>query len=170
MSADLAPALALAEKYGIALDLVDGDRLHWRSRGPTPDVALAALKATKGELIDLLVCYRLSSDGGLAGDDLLAALQAGGFAVRRYGFNAALDDALGGALDRVPPMSLLHTSPTSRPNTASRSGRFGRQTTSKDMPTPLVRNRLRSAAERMRRTRSHLRPCRPEICSATCAA
>ena len=164
MSTDLAPALA--EKYGIALDLVDGDRLHWRSRGPTPDVALAALKATKGELIDLLVCYRLSSDGGLAGDDLLAALQAGGFAVRRYGFNAALDDAL----DRVPPMSLLHTSPTSRPNTASRSGRFGRQTTSKDMPTPLVRNRLRSAAERMRRTRSHLRPCRPEICSATCAA
>ena len=105
---DLARAIALLEKYGIALDLVGDDRLHWRSRGPTPDVALAALKATKGELIDLLVCYRLSSDGDLAGDDLLAALQAGGFAVRRYGVNAALDDALGGALQRVPEASLLY--------------------------------------------------------------
>ena len=108
MSADLAPALALADKYGIALDLVDGERLHWRSRGPTPDAALAALKATKGELIDLLVSYRLSSDGGLAGDDLLAALQVAGFAVRRYGVNAALDDALGGALHRVPAAPLLY--------------------------------------------------------------
>jgi hypothetical protein len=107
MSADLARAIALAEKYGIALDLVGGDRLHWQSRGPTPDAALAALKATKGELIDLLVSYRLSSDGGLAGDDLLAALQVAGFAVRRYGVNAALD-ALGGALDRVPATSLLY--------------------------------------------------------------
>jgi hypothetical protein len=105
---DLARAIALLEKYGIALDLVGDDRLHWRSRGPTPDVALAALKATKGELVDLLVCYRLSSDGDLAGDDLLAALQAGGFAVRRYGVNAALDDALGGALQRVPEASLLY--------------------------------------------------------------
>ena len=33
--ADLAPALALAEKYGIALELIDGERLHWRWRGPT---------------------------------------------------------------------------------------------------------------------------------------
>ena len=108
MSADLAPALALAEKYGIALDLVDGDRLHWRSRGPTPDAALEALKAAKGELINLLVRYRLDSAGGLAGDDVLATLQVRGFAVRRYGVNATLDDALRGALARVPPTSLLY--------------------------------------------------------------
>ena len=108
MSADLAPALALAEKYGIALDLVDGDRLHWRSRGPTPDAALEALKAAKGELINLLVRYRLDSAGGLAGDDVLATLRVRGFAVRRYGANAALDDALRGALARVPPTSLLY--------------------------------------------------------------
>jgi hypothetical protein len=108
MSADLAPALALAEKYGIALDLVDGDRLHWRSPGPTPEAALEALKAAKGELIDLLVRYRLDSAGGLAGDDLLATLRVRGFAVRRYGVNAALDDALGGALQRAPTASLLY--------------------------------------------------------------
>jgi hypothetical protein len=59
-------------------------------------------------LIDLLVRYRLDSAGGLAGDDLLAALQVAGFAVRRYGFNAALDDALGGALHRVPEAYLLY--------------------------------------------------------------
>ena len=47
MSADLARALALAEKYGIALDLVAGDRLSWHSRGPTPGRALEALKAAK---------------------------------------------------------------------------------------------------------------------------
>ena len=170
MSADLAPALALAEKYGIALDLVDGDRLHWRSRGPTPDAALEALKAAKGELIDLLVRYHLDSAGGLAGDDLLAALQAGGFAVRRYGFNAALDDALGGALDRVPPMSLLHTSPTSRPNTASRSGRSGHRTASREISTRFdVRKRLRSVPGQMRRTRGNLPSCGPESCSATSA-
>jgi hypothetical protein len=58
MSADLAPALALAEKYGIALDLIDGNRLHSQSGGPTPD---AALKAAKGELIDLLVRFRLDA-------------------------------------------------------------------------------------------------------------
>lgn len=108
MSADLARALALAEEYGVAMDLVDGDRLHWRSRGPTPDAALAALKATKGELINLLVCYRLSSNGGLAGDDLLATLQVAGFVVRRYGVNAALDSALPSALDRVPARPLLY--------------------------------------------------------------
>jgi hypothetical protein len=108
MSGDLVPALALAERYGIALDLVDGDRLHWRSRGPTPDAALEALKAAKGELINLLARYRLDSAGGLAGDDVLAALQVRGVAVRRYGVNAALDDALCGALARVPPTSLLY--------------------------------------------------------------
>jgi hypothetical protein len=93
-------ARALAEKYGIVLDLVGGDRLHWQSHGPTPDGALASLKATKGELIDLLVRYRLDSEGGLVGDDLLA-LQAKGLAVRRYGANAALD-GISGAADRVP--------------------------------------------------------------------
>jgi hypothetical protein len=92
----------------LALDLVCDNRLHWRSRGPTPGRALDALKAAKGELIDLLVHYRLDSAGGLVGDDLLAALQVAGFAVRRYGVNAALDDALGGALDRVPSTSLLY--------------------------------------------------------------
>jgi hypothetical protein len=108
MSADLAPALALAEKYGIALDLIDGNRLHWQSGGPTPDAALAALKAAKGELIDLLVRFRLDAGSSLVGDDLLIELQVAGFAVRRYGVNAALDDALGGALHRVPAAPLLY--------------------------------------------------------------
>jgi hypothetical protein len=108
MSADLTPALVLAEQYGIALDLVDGDRLHWQSRGPTPGRALEALKAAKGELIDLLVRFRLGAGSSLAGDDLLIELQRAGFAVRRYGVNAALDDALGGALHRVPAAPLLY--------------------------------------------------------------
>jgi hypothetical protein len=108
MSADLTPPLALAEQYGIALDLVDGDRLHWQSRGPTPGRALEALKAAKGELIDLLVRFRLGAGSSLAGDDLLIELQRAGFAVRRYGVNAALDDALGGALHRVPAAPLLY--------------------------------------------------------------
>jgi hypothetical protein len=59
-------------------------------------------------LIDLLVRYRLDSTGGLAGDDLLATLRVRGFAVRRYGVNAALDDALGAALQRAPTISLLY--------------------------------------------------------------
>jgi hypothetical protein len=101
-------ALAFTERYGITIAVVASDRLGWQSRGPTPGRALEALKAAKGELIDLLVRYRLDSAGGLAGDDLLAALQGAGFAVRRYGFNAALDDALGGALDCVPATSLLY--------------------------------------------------------------
>jgi hypothetical protein len=101
-------ALAFAERYGITIAVVGGDRLSWRSQGPTPGRALEALKAAKGELIDLLVRYRLDSAGGLAGDDLLATLRVKGFAVRRYGANAALDDALGGALHRVPPASLLY--------------------------------------------------------------
>jgi hypothetical protein len=100
-------ALAFAERYGVMIAVVAGDHLWWQSRGPTPGRALKALKAAKGELIDLLVRYRFDSAGGLAGDDLLAALQVGGFAVRRYGVNAALD-ALGGAVDRVPGTSLLH--------------------------------------------------------------
>jgi hypothetical protein len=101
-------ALSFAERYGVTIAVVAGDRLSWQSQGPTPGRALEALKAAKGELIDLLVRYRLDSAGGLAGDDLLAALQVAGFAVRRYGANAALDDALGGALDRAPATSLLY--------------------------------------------------------------
>ena len=94
-------ALSFAERHGITIAVVAGDRLSWQSRGPTPGRALEALKAAKGELIDLLVRYRLDSAGGLAGDDLLAALQSAGFAVSRHGVNAGLD-ALSGALDRVP--------------------------------------------------------------------
>jgi hypothetical protein len=101
-------ALTFAERYGVTIAVVAGDRLSWQSRAPTPGRALEALKAAKGELIDLLVRYRLNSAGGLAGDDLLAALQVAGFVVRRYGVNAALDDALGGSLDRVPATSLLY--------------------------------------------------------------
>ncbi len=101
-------ALALAERHNIVIAVVRGDRLSWESRGPTPGRALRALKEAKAELVDLLVRYRLDSGGGLAGDDLLAALQVGGFAVRRYGVNAALDGALGGGLDRVPATSLLY--------------------------------------------------------------
>ena len=101
-------ALAFAERYGITIAVVASDRLSWQSRGPTPGRALEALKAAKGELIDLLVRYRLDSAGGLVGDDLLATLRVKGFAVRRYGVNAALDDALGGALQRAPTASLLY--------------------------------------------------------------
>ena len=101
-------ALAFAERYGVTIAVVRGDRLSWRSQGPTPGRVLRALKAAKGELIDLLLRFRLDSAGGLTGDDLLGALQAGGFAVRRYGVNAALDGALGGALDRVPATTLLY--------------------------------------------------------------
>jgi hypothetical protein len=82
--------------------------LSWQSQGPTPGRALEALKAAKGELIDLLVRFRLDAAGSLAGDDLLIELQGAGFAVRRYGANAALDDALGGALQRAPTASLLY--------------------------------------------------------------
>jgi hypothetical protein len=99
-------ALDFAERYGLTIAVAAGDRLWWQSRGPTPGRALEALKAAKGELIDLLVRYRLDADGCLAGDDLLAALQAAGFTVRRYELNAALD-ASGGALNRVPT-SLLY--------------------------------------------------------------
>jgi hypothetical protein len=101
-------ALDLAERYGVTIAVVAGNRLWWLSRGPTPGRALEALKAAKGELINLLARYRLDSAGGLAGDDVLAALQVRGVAVRRYGVNAALDDALCGALARVPPTSLLY--------------------------------------------------------------
>jgi hypothetical protein len=100
-------ALAFAERYGVTITVVASDRLRWQSQGPTPGRALEALKAAKGELIDLLGRYRLDSAGGLAGDHLLATLRVKGFAVRRYGVNAALDDALGGALARVPTTSLL---------------------------------------------------------------
>jgi hypothetical protein len=100
-------ALAFAERYRVVIAVVGGDRLSWQSQGPTPGRALEALKAAKGELIDLLVRYRLDSAGGLAGDDLLAALQVASFAVRRYGLNAALDDALGGALHRPRGLSSL---------------------------------------------------------------
>jgi hypothetical protein len=108
MTEPVAEALALAERHHITIALVGGDRLSWESRGPTPGRALKALRAAKAELIDLLIHYRLDSTGGLAGDDLLAALQVAGYAVHRYRVNAALDDALGGALDRVPATSLLY--------------------------------------------------------------
>ena len=75
-------ALTFAERYGITIAVVASDRLSWQSQGPTPGWALKALKAAKGELIDLLVRYRLDSAGGLAGDDLLAALRVKGFAAR----------------------------------------------------------------------------------------
>ena len=101
-------AVALAERHNIVIGVVGGDHLSWESRGPTPGRALRVLKAARCELIDLLVRYRLDSAGGLAGDDLLAALRALGFVVRRYGVNAALDDSIGGALDRVPATSLLY--------------------------------------------------------------
>jgi len=87
-------ALAFAERYGVTIAVVAGDRLSWQSQGPAPGRALEALKAAKGELINLLVNFRLDSAGGLVGDDLLAALRVRGFAIRRYGVNAALDDAL----------------------------------------------------------------------------
>ena len=104
---DLARTVALAEKYGIALDLVGDDRLHWRSRGPTPDAALAALKAAKPELVDLLTRYQLDSSGALAGDGLLADLRASGFAVRRYNRLAGINDDRGPVSPRVPAPPLL---------------------------------------------------------------
>ena len=101
-------ALAFAERYRVVIAVVGGDRLSWQSQGPTPGRALEALKVAKGELIDLLVRLRLDAAGSLAGDDLLIELQVAGFAVHRYGVNAALDDALGGALQRAPTASLLY--------------------------------------------------------------
>ena len=101
-------ALAFAERYSVTIAVVASDRLRWQSQGPTPGRAPEALKAAKGELIDLLVRYRLDTAGSLVGDDLLATLRVRGFAVRRYGVNAALDDALGGALQRAPTASLLY--------------------------------------------------------------
>jgi hypothetical protein len=99
-------ALDFAERYGVTIAVVAGDRLWWQSRGPTPGRALEALKAAKGDLIDLLVRFGLDSTGGLAGDDLLAALRVAGFVVRRYGAQAALDDDTGQG--RAPPMALLY--------------------------------------------------------------
>ena len=99
-------ALAFPERYCVTITVVASDCLGWQSRGPTPGRALEALKAAKGELIDLLVRYRLDTAGGLAGDDLLATLRVRGFAVRRYGVNAALDNTLGGALQRAPTIYL----------------------------------------------------------------
>jgi hypothetical protein len=55
-------ALTFAERYGVTIAVVADDRLSWQSRGPTPGRALEALKAAKGELIDLLVRYRLDSE------------------------------------------------------------------------------------------------------------
>jgi hypothetical protein len=101
-------ALAFAERYGVTIAVVAGDRLCWQSRGPTPGRALKALKAAKGELIDLLVRYRLDSARRSCRRRPARRASVGGFAVRRYGVNAALDDALGGALDRVPATSLLY--------------------------------------------------------------
>jgi hypothetical protein len=108
VSAAAHAALALTEKYGVTITAVGRDCLSWQSRGPTPVRALRALKAAKGELIDLLLRYSLDSSGALVGDNLLDELRISGFAVRRYGANAALDDALGGAFDRVPATSLLY--------------------------------------------------------------
>jgi hypothetical protein len=108
MTALASRALAFTERYGVTIAVVGGDRLSWQSKGPTPGSALEALKAAKGELIDLLVRFRLDAAGSLAGDDLLVVLQRAGFAVRRYGLNAALDDALGGALHRVPAAPVLY--------------------------------------------------------------
>ena len=151
-------ALAFAERYGVTIAVVGGDRLSWQSRGPTPGRALEALKAAKGELIDLLVRYRLDSAGGLAGDDLLAALQVAGFAVRRYGVNAALDDALGSALDRVPT-SLLYAF-------ADKQAEYSLALRALGAPDCLEGNaravREETAAiggRRTRRTKSDLPPC-----------
>jgi hypothetical protein len=108
MTALAVHALAFAERYGVTIAVVARNRLSWRSQGPTPGRALEALKAAKGELIDLLVRYHLDTASSLAGDHLLATLRVRGFAVRRYGVNAALDDALGVALQRAPTISLLY--------------------------------------------------------------
>ena len=144
MSADLARALALAEKYGIALDLVDGDRLHWRSRGPTPDAALEALKAAKGELINLLVRYRLN----------WPAVWPATMCSPRFRSEAspcAVMALMLRSMTRSAARSIAShrrhfftPSPTGRLNIASRFGRSERQIASKEMPTALMRNRLRS--------------------------
>ena len=138
--------------------VVAADRLRWQSQGPTPGRALEALKAAKGELIDLLVRYRLDSAGGLAGDDLLATLRVRGFAVRRYGVNAALDDALGGALHRAPPASLLYAF-------ADRQAEYSLALRALRAPDCLEGNadgphEESTAIGRAKQTRSHLPPCR----------
>jgi hypothetical protein len=134
-------ALALAERHNILIGVVGGDRLSWESRGRTPGRALRALRAAKGELIDLLTRYQLDSTGALAGDGLLAALQVGSFAVRRYGVNAALDNALAGALDRVPATSLLHAF-------ADRQAEYGLALRALRAPDRLTRHREPDRADK----------------------
>jgi hypothetical protein len=151
-------ALAFGERYGVTIAVVASDRLSWQSRGPTPGRALEALKAAKGELIDLLVRYRLDSAGGLAGDDLLATLRVRGFAVRRYGVNAALDDALGAALQRAPTISLLYAF-------ADRQAEYSLALRALRAPDCLEGNadgphEESTAIGRAKQTRSHLPPCR----------
>ena len=149
--------------------VVGGDRLSWQSQGPTPGRALEALKAAKGELIDLLVRYRLDSAGGLAGDDLLAALQVAGFAVRRYGFNAALDDALGGALHRVPEASLLYAFADKQAEYSLALRALRAPDSFKEEAASRAMNRSRSAPERRNRTEIILPPRGPESYSSSCA-
>jgi hypothetical protein len=150
-------ALAFAERYGVTIAVVASDRLRWQSQGPTPGRALEALKAAKGELIDLLVRYRLDTAGSLVGDDLLATLRVRGFAVRRYGVNAALDDALGGALHRVPPASLLYAF-------ADRQAEYSLALRALGASNCLEGNadgphEESAAIGRAKQTRSHLPPC-----------
>jgi hypothetical protein len=101
-------ALAFAERYGVTIAVVAGDRLCWQSRGPTPGRALKALRVAKAELVDLLTRYQLDSSGAVPGNDLLSYLRASSFAVSRYNLIAGIYGALGGALHRAPPASLLY--------------------------------------------------------------
>src|SRR5271169_1019867 len=115
-------ALAFAERYGVTIAVVAGDRLCWQSRGPTPGRALDALRAAKGELIDLLVHYRLHSAGGLAGDDLLAALQVAGSPSAAMA-SMRRSTTLSAARSIASQRRLFSTpSPTNGPNIALRSG------------------------------------------------
>jgi hypothetical protein len=98
-------ALALADAANVQVSIAR-DFIRWRCRGAPPADVLAALKAAKPEIVTLLKPLSLDPSGALTGDALLARLAGLGFRVRRYGRQAALDDAAGQG--RVPPAPLLY--------------------------------------------------------------
>jgi hypothetical protein len=100
-----AEALRLAHEAGISVSLVD-DLIRYQSHGPPPAHVLDALKAAKPEIVALIRRFSLDASGALIGGALLDHLAMLGFRVRRYGDQAALDDAVGQG--RVPPMPLLY--------------------------------------------------------------
>ena len=100
-------ALIVAHAEGVVVSLA-GDFIRYQSRGAPSDTVLAALRASKREVVALLSRFRLDASGALfsEADDLLVHLAKLGFRIRRYGDQAALDDDTGQG--RVPSRLVLH--------------------------------------------------------------